>query len=67
MTPEEAISVSCEHVRHCKKIGMSPAQIIQVFAPSLSRPEKTTWDDAVWAIARVYQELPGEDEERWAA
>lgn len=67
MTPEETISVSCEHVRWCKGIGMSPSQIVEVFAPSLSHPHKNTWDDAVWAIARIYQELPEEDEERWAA
>jgi hypothetical protein len=58
MISDEAISVACEHCRWCKSIGMSPAQIIATFAPPWLTVDQPSWDDAVWAIGRAFQELP---------
>lgn len=56
MISDEAISVACEHVRWCAYWGMSPPQIIEMFTGHIA--DLATWDDAVWAIGKTFQELP---------
>lgn len=53
---DDPLVVAGEHVRWCRRQGMSPADIFT--ALELPQPHHPSWDDAVWALARACHELP---------
>lgn len=55
---DDEISVACEQMRLWRRIGLSPAEMIQAVGFSIGKEAKPTLDDAVWAIGRAWVELP---------